>query len=313
MPEFKKDYTIEIDNLKDFITVTFVIIDDFYHKVTPAHIKNRRNIDKAIMSDSEIITLSLIGELLSIDSEKFWFSFCTRNLNDLFPEFCTRTRFHRTRKSLYKVMEQICQEITYFLSYDNQQYRIIDSMSVPVCEFGRAHFHKAFKPEAAYGRCTSKKEIYYGFKFHALTTFDGYLTDFILTPANVDNRAAVWDLTHSLSPVSIIGDKGYIGDKFASELKSQREINLITIKRKKAANQFSKEFRQLLFKTRRRIETTFSQLSSQMNIQRVLTKSKWGLISRITNKILAHNICYFINKVLDINPNISEIKELIFG
>lgn len=313
MPEFKKDYTIEINNLKDFITVTFVIIDDFYHKVTPAHIKNRRNIDKAIMSDSEIITLSLIGELLSIDSEKSWFSFCTRNLNDLFPEFCTRTRFHRTRKSLYKVMEQIRQEITYFLSYNNQQYRIIDSMPVPVCEFGRAHFHKAFKPEAAYGRCASKKEIYYGFKFHALTTFDGYLTDFILTPANVDDRAAVWDLTHSLSPVTIIGDKGYIGDKFASELKSQREINLITIKRKKAANQFSKEFRQLLFKTRGRIETTFSQLSSQMNIQRVLTKSKWGLISRITNKILAHNICYFINKVLDINPNISKIKELIFG
>lgn len=106
MLEFKKDYTIEINNLKDFITVIFVIIDDFYHKVTPAHIKNRRNIDKAIMSDSEIITLSLVGELLSIDSEKSWFSFCTRNLKDLFPEFCTRTRFHRTRKSLYKVMSK---------------------------------------------------------------------------------------------------------------------------------------------------------------------------------------------------------------
>lgn len=70
MLEFKKDYTIEINNLKDFITVTFVIIDDFYHKVTPAHIKNRRNINKAIMSDSEIITLSLVGKLIDIDSER---------------------------------------------------------------------------------------------------------------------------------------------------------------------------------------------------------------------------------------------------
>lgn len=313
MPEFKKDYTIEIDNLKDFITVTFVIIDDFYHKVTPAHIKNRRNIDKAIMSDSEIITLSLVGELLSIDSEKSWLSFCTRNLKDLFPEFCTRTRFHRTRKSLYKVMEQIRQEITWFLRYTYEQYRIIDSMPIPVCEFGRAHFHRAFKPEAAYGRCVSKKETYYGFKLHSLTALDGYLTDFILTPANIDDRAAALDLTSSLSPVTIIGDKGYIGDRFISELKSETKINLIAMKRKKTANQFSKEFRQTIFKARRRIETTFSQLSGQLNIQRVLAKSMWGLVTRITNKILAHNLCYFINKVFNINPNISKIKHLVFG
>ncbi len=265
------------------------------------------------MSDSEIITLSLVGELLSIDSEKSWFSFCTRNLGDLFPKFCTRTRFHRTRKSLYEVMEQIRQELTRFLDYTQEQYRIIDSMPIPVCKFGRAHFHKSFKPKAAYGKCVSKKETYYEFKLHTLTTFDGYVTDFVLTPANVDDRAAVWELTYTLPSSTIIGNKGYMGNKFALELKSDRNINLVTIKRKKDTNQFPKGFRQLIFKARRRIETTFSQLSIHQNIQRVLAKSIWGSISRITNKILAHNLCYFINKTLNINPNISKIKELIFG
>ena len=108
------------------------------------------------MSDSEIITLLLVGELLSINFEKSWFSFYTRNLRDLFSEFYTRTRFHRARKSLYKVMEQIRQEITWVLSYIYEQYRIIDSMPVPVCEFERAYFHRAFKPEASYGKCISK-------------------------------------------------------------------------------------------------------------------------------------------------------------
>ncbi len=88
----------------------------------------------------------------------------------------------------------------------------------------------------------------------------------------------------------LIGDKGYIGDKFISELKPEKKINLIAMKRKKTVNQFSKEFRQTIFKARRRIETTFSQLSSQLNIQRVLAKSMWGLVSRITNKVLAHNL-----------------------
>jgi len=69
----------------------------------------------------------------------------------------------------------------------------------------------------------------------------------------------------------------------------------------------------MIFKARRRAETSFSQLSGQLNIQRVLAKSMWGLVSRITNKILAHNLCFFINKILNINPNIAKIKDLIFG
>lgn len=313
MLELNKNSTITISNLKDFITVTYVIIDDIYQKVTPAYIQYRRNIDKAMMSDSEIITLSLVGELLTIDSEKAWFGFCRKNLIDLFPKFCTRTRFHRTRKSLFKVVQVIRKELTNFLNYQHDQVRIIDSMPIPVCAFGRAHFHKSFKPEAAYGRCASKKETYYGFKLHAVITLDGYITDFILTPADTDDRVAIWDLTATAPFTTVIGDKGYIGESLALDLKSENHISLITIKRANSKVKVSKQFRQIIFKARRRIETSFSQLSGQLNIQRVLAKSMWGLVSRLTNKILAHNLCFFINKILNINPNIAKIKGLIFG
>lgn len=106
-----------------------------------------------MMLDSEIITLSLIDELLAIDSEKAWLGFCRKNLTDLFPRFCTRTRFHRTRKSLFKAVEVIRKELRSFLNYQHNQVRIVDSMPIPVCDFGRAHFHKSFKPETNY--CTS--------------------------------------------------------------------------------------------------------------------------------------------------------------
>jgi len=81
MLELDRDYSIkEIENLKDFVTVTYVIIDDIYHKVTPTCIANRCNINVSIMSDSEIITISIVGELLTIDSEKAWFGFCKKNM-----------------------------------------------------------------------------------------------------------------------------------------------------------------------------------------------------------------------------------------
>jgi hypothetical protein len=38
MLEPNKNSNILINDLKDFVTVTFVIIDDFYQKVTPKHI-----------------------------------------------------------------------------------------------------------------------------------------------------------------------------------------------------------------------------------------------------------------------------------
>jgi len=273
MLELNKNSTITINNLKDFSTVIYVIINGIYQKVTPAYIKYRRNIDKAIMSDSEIITLSLVGELLTIDSEKAWFGFSRKNLRDLFPKFCTRTRFHRTRKSLFKVVEVIRKELTSFLNYQHDQVRIIDSMPIPVCAFGRAHFHRSFRPEAAYGKCASKKQTYYGFKLHAVIALDGYISDFILTPADTDDRVAIWDLTAIAPFTTVIGDKGYIGESLALHLKSENHINLVTIKRTNSKVKVSKQFRRMIFKARRRVETSFSQLSGQLNIQRVLAKS----------------------------------------
>jgi hypothetical protein len=184
------------------------------------------------MSDSEIITISIVGELLTIDSEKAWFSFCKNNLRDLFPRFCHRTRFNRTRRNLTAVIEEIRKEIARLLGYAHDQYRIIDSIPVSVCESGRAVFHKTFKRFASYGKCPSKKETYYVFKQHMLSSFDGYITDFTLTPANGDDREAVWELVKSYRNLALVGDKGYIGKQLSISLKQEKNINLIALIKK---------------------------------------------------------------------------------
>lgn len=143
MLEFDRTYFIkEIGDLKDFVTVAYVIIDDIYQKVTPTNIRNRRNINDSILSDSEIITISIVGELLTIDSENAWFGFCKKNMKDLFPRLCDRTRFNRTRRNLHAVIEEIRKELSSLTELSDQPYRIIDSMPIPVCKFGRARFHK---------------------------------------------------------------------------------------------------------------------------------------------------------------------------
>lgn len=309
----KKYSTTEIENLKDFITVAYVIIDEIYHVVAPTHVRERRNIKASKMSDSEIITISVVGELLTINSEKAWFNFCKKNFKDLFPRFCDRSRFNRTRRALFKIIELIHKKLSQLLGYYDSTVRVVDSMPLPVCHFGRATFHKTYRGYVNYGRCPSKKETYYGFKLHLLITLDGYITDFCPTSADIDDRAALWDLVESYHSITILGDKGYIDNRLASELKAEKGITLLPLKRNNSKSQYPKQLRRAIFRLRRRIETTGSQLSCQLNIQRVLARSVWGLITRIKTKILGHGLCYYVNKVFNSEPKASQIKGLIFG
>ena len=160
--------------------------------------------------------------------------------------------------------------------------------------------------------CASKKETYYGLKLHAAVNLDGYLVDFELTAANVDDRAILWELLSDAYQPIVLGDKGYIGDTFSQELKSEKGITLLALKRNNSKNSYPKDIRNWISKHRRRIETTFSQLAEQFHINEVLANSLSGLKARIQSKILAHNISYFMNKCLG-NPTTGQIKHLIFG
>ena len=55
MLKFQEDYNIAHQSFEDLILVIFVLVDDLYKKVAPESVKYRPNINKAILSDSEVI------------------------------------------------------------------------------------------------------------------------------------------------------------------------------------------------------------------------------------------------------------------
>ena len=313
MLEFTYYNTEKINDLKDFFTVSFVLIDDVYNEIIPSSIKNRRNILESKLSDSEIITISIVGEALTIDSEKAWFYFVKKNYKDLFPNICDRTRFNKTKRNLYKVILEIQKYFSSLPMFKDDDIRIIDSMPIPVCKFGRAYFSKSFKDISTYSYCASKKETYFGLKLHALVTTDGFITDFLLTASNIDDRDAVFELVQANSFIKILADKGYIGNQLKTSLAKEKEILLLSLKRKNSKTPLEKQLRNAVSKTRRRVETSFSQLAEQFNINRVLAKTKWGLMLRITLKILAHNLSFVLNIITGNIIHVAQIKQLIFG
>jgi len=291
-------------DLKAFSRIILQIVTELYKKVVPNCVKNRKNFDKRKLSDSEIIALAIIGELLGMDSERCWYGFAKRNLSEVFGEFCDRTRYNRTKRALIHIIRDIQKETIKRLPAS--QIGIIDSFPLPVCKFGRAHFHKTFNGYGAnYGYCPSKKEYYYGYKFHLIINEIGLPATFTITGANIDDREVLEELNEEAKFAILIGDKGFIGAKSPG-------TKVIALERKNAKNPlYSKEQRQIIFKIRRRIETTISQLTDTLNIQKVRAKSFWGLCTNIVFKILAFSTAVLINKMLGAE-NIFAIKNFIF-
>lgn len=305
-------YTTFIATFEDFILLTYTIIDDLYQQFIPTSVSQRKNVGAAKMSDTEIITLGICGELAGVDSENAWYSFVKRNYRHLFPRLCSRSRFNRTRRALLQVTELLRQKMIQSFPIPASRYFIVDSFPLPVCKFGRARYCRSFRADGAnYGRCPSKKETYFGFKVHALITLEGYITAFEVTPASVDDREGLRDLAENHTGMVILGDKGYTGEALFGDMQ-QKGICLMSLKPSNYKKNWPTEIRQLIFRFRRRVETVFSQLSGQLNAERILAKSFRGLCTRLQNKVLGHNLCMAFNSIFQTSCDIGKIKQLIF-
>ena len=236
MLKFQTEYNTYIKTFEDFILTTFVIIDDLYKKFAPYQVAHKRNLSIAKLSDSEIMTISICGELIGIDSENAWYSFVKRNYHHLFPNLCNRSRFNRTRRSLLQTTELIRQKLISVFNIPLNKYFIVDSFPLEVCKFGRARYSRCFRAYGAdYGRRPSKKEVYWGYKVHAMITLEGYITNFEITPASTDDRDGLRDMLENETNMVIIGDKGYISEKLSDEMKC-KGICVMALKRSNSKN-----------------------------------------------------------------------------
>lgn len=312
MSKFHTNHTTVLATFEDFLTTVFVIIDDLYCRYAPPEVTKRRHVLDAKLSDSEIITISLCGELAGIDSENAWYSFVKRNYQHLFPNFCSRSRFNRTRRALLQTTELLRQKLPSAFAIPSGRCSIVDSFPLAVCKFGRARYCHTFRGFGAdYGKCPSKKETYFGYKVHAMVTLEGYVTAFEVTSASTDDREGLRDLVDGQSGLVILGDKGYAGKALAEDL-SRQGICLMALRRSNSRNDWPRHVRQLIFRLRRRVETVFSQLSGQLNAERVLARSFQGLCTRLANKILAYNLCMVLNHIFGEDCELARIKKFVF-
>jgi len=89
-----------------FLTL-YCIIDDLYQEVAPDWVRLRTGTDRMAMTDSEIITLSIMQEGRSNDSELSFHRAAWKDYLHLFPDLICRSRYLRRRKALMGIHREM--------------------------------------------------------------------------------------------------------------------------------------------------------------------------------------------------------------
>ena len=256
------------------------------------------------MSDLELISLSLTAEYMGIDSENNLFRILPTGLKTRIE----RTVFNRRKRRLLSYQNSIRMKLAESFN-EFEDVFVVDSMPLEICKIARSSRSKICKEELysmpSKGYCASQKMYYYGYKLHAVCSLKGVFQAIDLTPANVHDIHYLNDVKNQLSDCTLLGDKGYLSSEVQLNLFEASNIRLDTPKRanqKKYKPQFS-----LFRKSRKRIETLFSQMCDQFMVRRNYAKSFHGFKTRILTKITAMTIVQYINKNI-FNRNINNLK-----
>ncbi|MGO3807361.1 MAG: IS982 family transposase [Sphingobacterium sp.] len=270
---------------------------DFY---SPIHVGR-----KPKMADIEVVSLSLTAEFMSIDSENDLF----RQLRNVdIPNLIERSQFNKRRRKLFGFSEAV--RLTLASSFTElEDYFIVDSMPLEICKTARQNCVKIckedYKTAPEKGFCASQNSWFYGYKLHGVCTVSGVFHSVDITKANVHDIHYLQNVKEQLSDCVLLGDKGYLSATQQLDLFQSANILLETPMR---TNQKEYKKQPYIFrKSRKRIETLFSQLCDQFMIRRNYAKTFIGFKTRILAKITAMTLIQFMNKFI-FNRNINNIK-----
>ena len=283
-------------DLSTFIVAVFCLVDE--------RLKGRSSIRQRgpspKLSDSEVLTIEIVGEFLGIDTDKAIHLFFRRHYAEWFPALrrVHRTTFSRQAANLWKVKEHLWQELLAQTPYD-PTFALCDSMPLPACLFARAYRCKRFRGEAAFGKDTLLKQTFYGFRVHMRVCWPGVITHFSVAPANTHELSVLPQITQGTSGL-IVGDRNYHSPKTKEKL-AQMGIELLApyYSKKRDPNPTRSAF---LSRLRYRIDTVFSQLVGRYCVKRVWARDMWHLASRLLRKVLSHTVALLLNHQSDNQP-----------
>lgn len=280
----------------DLALVLFVIIDELYHQIVPDEVRLRPGHHRQKLSDPEVITLSVLQEAKSNDSEASFVRTMRRDYPGLFPGLLSTGRYHRRRKALVGVQQAL------FARLASEFARVagwfaVDSAPVETTKVVRSQTGKKSIPEAAYHIGSCGRGFFFGFRLHTTVSDEGAIVEFALAPANEGERSVAEGMLAAVPPAETgvaLGDNNYCGDM----LRIAAEAYGHTVESSPRKTDKDRASRLWVRSPRVIVETVFAMLADQFKVETTRARSLLGVWSRVVAKVLAFDLSLYINALL---------------
>ncbi|NBL01120.1 MAG: IS982 family transposase [Erysipelotrichia bacterium] len=282
---------------EDKVTEIFCIADDFCKffdamivKYTLKNSKKRKYNRAGTMSKAEIMLIIILFHDSGYRCMKhFYLEKVCKHLRHLFPQVVSYNRFVELQKDIAiplalfikKVLLGKCTGISF-----------VDSTPLRVCRNQRIHMHKTFKGIAMRGKCSMG--WFFGFKLHLICNEKGELLNFMITPADVDDRKPLeYKAFVEYIFGKLVGDKGYISRNLFERLFVDG-IQLITKLKNNMKGAIMKVSDKLLLRKRAIIETINDELKNIAQVEHSRHRSFDNFIVNTLGALAAY--CLFPKK-----------------
>src|SRR5512142_862604 len=266
---------------EDLFVYVYVLIHDL---VTAGHIAVPPRPGPAPgCSDAELLTIVMARHLLGRRSEAGFLAEVAGDWSHLFPCLPHQSEANRRIRWLRGASGQIRIALAARLPEDDCQQ--VDTSALPVKHTSRVRGPDSWTGpgglHARFGRDAAHAEWFYGFRLAIKTDLGARIVRaWAIVPAAVNERDVASDL---------LLDKGFSGKAFAAA-QAARGTAVLLPPAKGQRHRMSPILRKIIAEWRNRIETTFKEITDQLELARHGAHTFWGLLTRTAAVIAAHTL-----------------------
>ena len=288
--------------MDEFIISVYVVVDDLL-KAWKADWGLtswpwRRRGPAPTLSDSEVLTMELVGEFCRLDTDKGIYTYFCQHGSELFPALprVHRTTFVRQATRLAAVKQALWRLLLDQLPHDGT-LSVVDSFPLDVCQLARASRCRRFAGEAAYGYDELIKQTFYGFRWHVRVGWPGVICEVEVAAANLSDTTVVEQLLERAPAGSVVlGDRNYWSPTCQTQVREELGVRLLAPFRRRQGGPPEGRWPRWLTQMRRRIETVIGQLVERYQAKRTWARDGEHLLNRVLRKVLSHTICLWLNR-----------------
>ena len=245
------------------------------------------------MTNSEIMTTALVSMLYFSGNFEKGRNFLAEH--GYIKKMLSKSRFNRRIRAIGEsVWLSLFHLFAETSKRNNLRDYIIDSFPIPVCDNIRISRCKIYNTQDHRGYIASKRRYFFGLRVHMLVTKTGLPVEFLLAPGGCNDCRVLKQFQLDIPENSFVfADKSYNDYSFEDIVSEALNVSILPQRKKNSKRAFSGATEFIQKVTRKRIDTTFSQITSFFP-KKIHAVTSYGFELKVVLFVLAFTFsCYF--------------------